>query len=316
MSTERPLRFTAISKNLTGVFDSSQQYLADLRDSERLTVQTVDAGWFEPEQDDIATPSSWTRFPREDDAGHALTGPFRVVDARKGDALEVRIERVVVGSWGWSGARVPFDPPYDETFHLGWRLDAASGIGTSHHGDRLRLRPFPGIIGLAPPEPGRHSTIPPRRWGGNLDCRELVEGASLFLPVPMDAPLLYLGDGHATQGDGEVSGVAIECGLAELTIQVRVHRRPMPLPCPRFITPDGTRGTLGVGTTLDEATDQAVEALLAWLVEAPPDRERVPLHWRALASMCLDLRVTQVVNQTVGVHALWRADRLLTGGPT
>ena len=77
-------------------------------------------------------------------------------------------------------------------------------------GERFGWRPFLGVLGMPPEEPGVHSTIPPRRCGGNIDCKELVAGTTLYLPIPVDGALFSAGDGHAAQGDGEVSGTAIE----------------------------------------------------------------------------------------------------------
>ena len=85
--------------------------------------------------------------------------------------------------------------------------------GVDDRGAEVSLAPFLGVVGMPPPEPGVHSTIPPRRFGGNIDCKELVAGTTLYLPVPVDGALLSAGDGHAAQGDGEVSGTAIECPL-------------------------------------------------------------------------------------------------------
>ena len=88
-------------------------------------------------------------------------------------------------------------------------------------GREVRLAPFLGVLGMPPDEPGVHSTIPPRRCGGNIDCKELVAGTTLFLPIPVDGALFSAGDGHAAQGDGEVSGTAIES-----PVEATAHARP------------------------------------------------------------------------------------------
>ena len=90
---------------------------------------------------------------------------------------------------------------------------------------------------MPPPEPGEHTTTPPRRWGGNIDCKELVAGTTLYLPIPVDGALLMAGDGHGAQGDGEVSGTAIECPLerATLTLDLTISscaRRSLEPPTP------------------------------------------------------------------------------------
>ena len=103
----------------------------------------------------------------------------------------------------------------------GWTL--RDGSATDELGTTVALAPFLGVIGMPPPEPGVHSTGPPRRWGGNIDCKLLVAGTTLYLPIPVDGALLSAGDGHGAQGDGEVSGTAIECPVerAQLTLGLR-----------------------------------------------------------------------------------------------
>ena len=105
---------------------------------------------------------------------------------------------------------------------------AATGSTGSSTGRRpragraVRLAPFLGVLGMPPDEPGVHPTSPPRRCGGNIDCKELVAGTTLFLPIPVDGALFSAGDGHAAQGDGEVSGTAIEAPVeATVTLDVR-----------------------------------------------------------------------------------------------
>ena len=89
-------------------------------------------------------------------------------------------------------------------------------------GFELDLAPFLGVMGMPPPEPGVHSTGPLAAWGGNMDCKELVAGTTLYLPIPVEGALFSAGDGHAVQGDGEVSGTAIEAPTrAQLTLDLQ-----------------------------------------------------------------------------------------------
>lgn len=252
----------------------------------------------------IATPSSgwWLesreRFePRDDelDAGHALAGPIELRGARAGQTLSVRIDSVRPGSWGIT--------PTDDEHAVSWELDAGDGIGRAL-GLQVALRPFLGVVGMPPPEPGRHSTTPPRRWGGNIDCKELVAGATLFLPIPVDGALVSAGDGHACQGDGEVCGCAIECPVeAELTLDVRDD---LPLEWPVAHTPDAWI-TFGFDEDLDQAAAIATEGMID-LIEREHGVERADAL--ALASVVADLRVTQVVNETKGVHAMLPHDAI------
>jgi acetamidase/formamidase len=237
--------------------------------------------------------------------GHALTGPIAVRGARPGMALEVRIDAVVPASWGTTvagGWHSSFNERYGVTdsgvVHV-WDLDVTTMTGRNQHGHSVALRPFLGVMGMPPAEPGEHSTIPPRWHGGNLDCRELVAGSTLYLPVPVPDALFSLGDGHARQGDGEVGGTAIECPMDRVDLTFGL-RDDLEISGPVAHTPAGWL-TMGLGANQDDATFMALESMFALLGRlhgvSRPDAV-------ALASVVVDLRVTQIVNQVVGVHAV------------
>jgi acetamidase/formamidase len=248
----------------------------------------------------FAVPNSGWRLesgelfePRVDalDDGHALAGPIEVSGARVGDVLAITIDEVQPGSWGVT-------PTYDG-HHVRWELEDGVGRGA---GVTVELRPFLGVLGMPPPEPGVHSTTPPRPFGGNIDCKELVAGATLFLPVPVDGALFSAGDGHALQGDGEVCGTAIECPAeAQLTLDLR---RDLSLEWP-IARIDGAWLAFGFDEHLGRAARIAVDGLLDIMEREHGLDRRDAL---ALASVCADLRVTQVVNQVLGVHAVLRDD--------
>jgi acetamidase/formamidase len=211
--------------------------------------------------------------------------------ARAGQVLAVRVDEVVPGPWG-----VTFAEP---SHRIDWELADGVGYGI---GRSVRLAPFLGVLGMPPDEAGIHSTTPPRRCGGNIDCKELVAGTTLFLPVPVDGALFSAGDGHAAQGDGEVSGTAIEAPVeATLTLDVRDDFE-LEWPIARI---DGAWLTFGFDEHLGLAARIAVDGMLDLL-----EREHGLSHSDALglASVVVDLRVTQVVNLTLGVHAVLRDD--------
>src|SRR5213075_2305953 len=185
---------------------------------------------------------------RPEGAGHALHGPVEVRGARAGQTLAVHIDEVVPRDWGRTWAD-------GETFT--WSLEGDTwSLGERH----VRSAPFLGVIGMPPPEPGEHSTTPPRRWGGNIDCKELVAGTTLYLPIPVDGALFSAGDGHAAQGDGEVSGTAIETpAQAQLTIDVREDLK-LEWPMARI---DGAWLTFGFDENLGRAARIAVDGMLA-----------------------------------------------------
>ena len=235
----------------------------------------------------------WDRDSGDDrpqGAGHALNGPIEVRGATAGQTLVVRIDEVTPRGWG-------------ETFapevNLGWTLDGDEWV--SERGSRVPSAPFLGVIGMPPPEPGEHSTIPPRTWGGNIDCKLLVAGTALYLPIPVDGALLMAGDCHGAQGDGEVSGTAIECPLERATLTLDLSDLELRSPIAR--TPDAWLA-FGFDEDLDLAAGQAVETMLD-LMERELGLDRN--HALALASVSVDLHVTQLVNQVKGVHAILRA---------
>ena len=193
---------------------------------------------------------------------------------------------------------------------LVWELDAVAGTGTDQHGRVVRLRPFLGVLGMPPPEPGAHPTTPPRAWGGNIDCTELVAGSTLFLPIPVDGALFSAGDGHGRQGDGEVSTVALECpfDLVQLTIDVRDD---LPLRMPVAHTGEAWIA-FGFDANLDEAAAIATDGMLALMQRELGLERRDAL---ALASVVVDLRVTQMVNGIRGVHAVLKRDAIRFPGP-
>jgi acetamidase/formamidase len=224
------------------------------------------------------------------DTGHALAGPIEVRGARAGQVLAVTIDAVVPVTWG-------------VTFGGGNRLDWELEGDVGRAGGRaVRLAPFLGVLGMPPAEAGVLSTIPPRRCGGNIDCKELVAGTTLYLPIPVDGARFSAGDGHAAQGDGEVSGTAIEAPVeAQLTLDVREDLE-LEWPIARV---DGAWLTFGFDEHLGRAAKIAVDGMLDLMVrEHGLDRNDA----LAFASVVVDLRVTQVVNQVLGVHAVLRDD--------
>jgi acetamidase/formamidase len=236
--------------------------------------------------------------------GHCLTGPIAVRGAVPGDVLAVRFLDLRPDTWGYTTAAAG-DTPLTRRLglHEGpparllWQIDA--GAATSDQGHTVRIAPFHGVTGVAWDEPGEHSTIPPRAvGGGNIDCKELVAGSILYLPVAVPGALLSIGDGHAAQGDGEVAGTAIECGMTtELQLDLVTER---PVPGVHAETPAG-QITFGFSPDLNAAMGDALDAMLTWLQASYRVDKATAL---ALASPVLDLRVTQVANQSWGIHAL------------
>jgi acetamidase/formamidase len=244
--------------------------------------------------------------------GHCLTGPIAVSGARPGMVLSVRFVSLRPDDWGWTVAAA-LDSPVTRRLSLAdgppswllWSLDADKGIGTNDLGHTVPLAPFLGVVGMPPDEPGEHATKPPRtKGGGNIDCRELVAGSTLYLPVTVPDALLCMGDGHAAQGDGEVGGTAIETSMT--TEAVLDLSDDAPVPGIHAITPAG-RITFGFSSDLNEAMGDALDQMITWMQSLYGLSRSAAL---VVASPTVDLRVTQVANDVWGVHALLREDAL------
>lgn len=240
--------------------------------------------------------------------GHCLTGPIAVRGARAGDTLAVRLMSLRPGDWGWTVAPGRHDCPVarrlgltdgQQAAWLLWELDAEAGKGTANGRFTRPLAPFLGVMGVAPASPGEHSTTPPRaESGGNIDCKDLVAGSTLYLPVNVDGALLYLGDGHAAQGDGEVGGTAIECPMTTEAVLDLVADPP--LSSIHAVTPSGQL-TFGFDADLNLAMGDALDAMVSWMTVMFGIGRAEAL---ALASVAVDMRVTQVANGIWGVHAV------------
>jgi acetamidase/formamidase len=293
-------------RTLHGHFSRDLEPILTVDSGDSIGFACLNSGWRTAEHE---------LFPDRDeelDAGHALIGPVEVRGARAGQVLEVSIQELRIGAGGVTQAG-GFDTPLNErlgvesgeTLTLLWSLDADSATGRSDSGHVVGLEPFLGVIGMPPDEPGIHSTAPPRRCGGNIDCKELVAGTKLFLPISVDGVFLSAGDGHAAQGDGEVSQLAIEAPMerAVLTLSVRDDLR---LEWPIAWTPAAWL-TFGFDEDLDEAAAIAIDGMLALLEREHGLARREAL---ALASIVVDLRVTQLVNGSRGIHARIAHDAL------
>ncbi len=226
--------------------------------------------------------------------GHALCGPVFIRGAEPGMTLAIHIESIRPGKWGWT---VGGKTPEGQVIHL-WDLDPVHYYGHNQHGHQVALNPFMGVMGMPSAEAGQHSTQPPRVTGGNIDCKELIEGTILYLPVAVTGGLFSTGDGHAAQGDGEVSRTAIECPIDEARLTFQLHPE-MTITAPRAWTRT-TWLTFGFDESLNVAAQTALNGMLDLMVE---QRGVTRADALALASVVVDLRITQIANKVFGVHA-------------
>jgi acetamidase/formamidase len=299
---------------LHGHFSRSLAPVLEIDPGDTVRFRTLDVHWglepFAPLLEGRERRTFPGRVSPQDD-GHALVGPVAVRGARPGMALEIGIGGIVPGRFGGCFAGGRSSEVNDRLGIAGERIVHAYDLepdamtGRNQHGHVIALRPFMGILGVAPDEPGVLSTIPPRPCGGNIDCKELVAGSTLWLPVAVEGALFSTGDGHAAQGDGEVSGTAIECPMerVELTFGLRDD---LPLATPVARTPVGWIA-MGFDEDLDEAALIALEAIVDLIAREHGLGRADAL---ALASVAVDLRVTQIVNRVKGVHAVLADDAL------
>jgi len=235
--------------------------------------------------------------------GHMLTGPIFIEGAQPGDSLEIRILDLPLRStYGvnsvWpGGGGIPDAVTSRESFV--YRYDKKKNTATFIEGVEIPLRPFMGVMALSPPaQIGRVSSIPPDFFGGNLDIKHLVKGTTLHLPVSVPGGLFTTGDCHSAQGNGEVSGVAIEASLT-LVAQFIVHKgktikQPFAETPTHFIA-------IGLDPDLDKAMKNALTEAVNFISQELGFTFNQAL---SIASTGVDFEVSQVVDRTLGVHAM------------
>jgi acetamidase/formamidase len=191
-------------------WDNSNAPALTIAPGESVEVEVEDASGGQLSRD--STANDVTRLVSE--KINPVTGPICIDDAEPGDALKVTLLSFNPTGWGWT-ANIPgfglLAEDFVEPALHHWSYDPV-GMAPALYGTigKVPLKPFTGTIGVAPAEAGRHSIVPPRRVGGNMDIRDLSNGCELYLPVEVAGALFSVGGTHAAQGDGEVCGTAIE----------------------------------------------------------------------------------------------------------
>ena len=289
-----------------GYFDAALAPVSEIESGDQVTIECVSGGPDVMPQSDFEILPELAELHRERKPvlpGHVLTGPVAVNGARAGDVLEVRIVDVQLRQdWGYNVIRplagaLPEDFPDKRLLHI--RLDREAMVAKLPWGVDLPLRPFFGVMGVAPPPTwGPVTSIIPRAFGGNLDNKELVPGSTLYLPIFNDGALFSTGDGHAVQGDGEVCVTAIETSLAG-TFELHL-RQDMSLEMPRAETPSHYI-TMGINPNLDGAAKQGLRDMIK-LIQELTNLSAEDAY--TLCSLAADLRITQIVNQHSGVHVM------------
>ena len=293
-------------------------------DSNLAPVLTVDSG------DVISFPDTWSHFLNEMQPGvpvetlaklrvsnpgkgpHSIIGPIAVNKAEPGDVLEIRYQRIRPYEWGavfsnpgsLGTGLLPQDYAQGQIKYVD--LDLSAMTGNFMPKISIPLKPFQGTLGVAPPDsffpplsPGVTSSVPPGPHAGNLDLSELSEGSTLYVPVWKPGALIYTGDSHAVQGDGEICLTALETRMKELRIQVILHKQKN-LAWPVAET-DSHWVIIGLDKDLNQAMALAARDAIKFLAAQAKISE---LDAYALCSVAVSFRVTQVVDIVRGIHAL------------
>ena len=287
-------------------------------------ILTIESG------DWVSFPETWSHFLNELQPGvpierlaalrtshpgrgpHSIIGPIAVRDAMPGDVVEIRFHRLNAVDWGavfnnpasLGTGLLPQDFPQGQVKYVD--LDLSRMRGRFAPGIEVPLAPFQGTVAVAPPNgffpplsPGVTNSVPPGPHGGNLDLKELTEGAVLYLPVWKPQALIYTGDSHAVQGDGEISLTALETRMHEVLIEVVLHKQK------HFAWPVAETATHWVTIGLDKDLNAAMASAAKNAIGFLATRANLtPLDAYALCSIAVSFRVTQVVDIVRGVHAM------------
>jgi acetamidase/formamidase len=289
-----------------GWFDAGLPHVLTIESGDSVTIDALSGGPANLPGEGFHVPpellqvhaKSQRRLP-----GHILTGPVRVKGAQPGDVLEVRIVDVQLRQdWGYTFVRPLAGSLPDEIGafeQIVTRLDRERNVGILPWGLEIPLRPFFGVMGVAPPKAwGSISSIQPRAHGGNIDNKELVPGTTLYLPVFTEGAGFSVGDGHAVQGDGEVCTTAIETALSG-TFEIHL-RKDLRLDYPAAETASHVI-TMGMDPDLDTAAKDALRRMIDRVVL---DTQLSRQNALMLMSLVADVRVTQLVNEHKGIHVM------------
>jgi acetamidase/formamidase len=311
--------------SVIGNYPAQKAPILTIKSGETVKIDTGGgAGWRNPEMD----PAEWLKqnkvpttidnvalketlavlekTPRNGEIknGHLLVGPIAVEGAMPGDSLEIRIlsvvPRIPYGTTGAGPGRSlkQLDgpkPPAHVTI-----LDLKRNVGIFEDGVEVPLAPFMGVMAVQPAEANgaNPSSTPPGNYGGNLDCKWLVAGTTLYLPVLAPGGRFFTGDAHAVQGDGEITGTAIETANT-VVLKFILHKGKL-LKMPRAETPTHYLA-FGLDPNLDNAMQQAVDETVDYINELKGWDQ---FHSLPLSSIGVDFHVTQIVDQTKGIHSM------------
>ena len=332
--TEHLVRSTPENVIWGKLFVPSDEPILNVRSGDIVTIETISHEGILPDQGDTVEfftnagideadilPDQLAvkeQIERTAPGPHVITGPIFVEGAEAGDILEIktvsidyRVPYGVISNRHSKGA-LPEEYPLDnaDIYTKVIPLDTANNIGIFRPANErpnidLPLKPFMGIMGVAPANPEEAvNSVPPGNYGGNIDIKHLTAGSSLYLPVQVPGALFYTGDPHCAQGNGEVALTAIECSLTP-TFELIVHKNKQ-LESPMAETEDAWLA-IGLDEDLDEAMKKAVRESLRIVNEEYGLTEQDTLLF---GSAAIDYEVSQVVDIVKGIHGVIPKDIL------
>ncbi len=252
--------------------------------------------------------------------GNPETGPFYVESAQPGDTLVVHLTRLRLNrDWAMSddsvvGRALDSDLAVkmkDGGKQVRWHLDVDHGVASPEKsGEHLShysvpLKPMLGCVAVAPglsnASPGTGDS---GRWGGNMDFNEIIEGATVYLPVNVSGALLYVGDGHAAQGDGEITGNALETSMdVEFTVDVIAGKH---IPGPRVYSASHIMA-MGLAGSLDDALREATSNMADWLAN---EYKLTPSEVAQILGSAAEYKVSEIADRNAGMVVKLSKDRL------
>lgn len=228
------------------------------------------------------------------DKVHTLTGPIYVKGAEVGDVLAVELLDLEPGDWGWTAMEPGFGflaGEHESELFKTYELDKKNNLVRFSKNVHISLKPFAGVMGVAPDTTAMLSTIPPRANGGNMDDPHLVKGVTVYFPIFVKGALFSIGDTHAVQGLGEVVGTAVECDM-RIRFRLKVLKGKT-IKEPQYESEE-YYATTGFAITIDEAAKKATR----YMVEHISETYEMP--WDEAYMLCSligDLKIAEVVDE-------------------
>ncbi len=280
-------------------WDTGHEPVITIADGDTVVIETRDVSdnQIGPDSDaSVIDGLNWDRV-------YPLAGPIRVEGAAPGDTLAVEILDLRTRGWGWTAILPGLGLLADDFPDAYLRIFDISNGQFAFFGDEVAipLTPFLGTMGVCPAEASELAVMPPGRFGGNMDTRQLARGTTLYLPVEVEGAMFSTGDAHGCQGDGEVCVTGLEAPMyASLRFSVEKGRsipaaqyRTAPGPLTPRVDGGAFYGTTGVGPDLYACSQDAVRAMIDHLTEVTLlSREDAYL----LCSLCVDLKISEIVD--------------------